>query len=220
MIDFAQARKAMVDSQLRTNNVTDKRLLAAMETLPRERFVPADRQKLAYIDEAHPLQPGRSARALPAPTPFARLVQLADVQATDKVLDLGCGTGYSAAVLASLGARVVAVEESPELAALARENLEALAVGNVEIVEAPLRPAPSVRGRFDAIVVEGALDAAPEDLFDELAEGGRLVVVIRRGGTAVAHLFVKSGKDVAGRAEFDANLPPLGEPQAAEPFVF
>lgn len=220
MTDFARARQAMVDSQLRTSNVTDRRLLAAMGHLPRERFVPAERRSLAYIDEAHPLLPGRSRRSLPAPAPFAKLVQLADLQHNDRVLDLGCGTGYSTAVLAALAAQVVGVEDRPELAALARENLQALGIPNAQIVEAPLDLASAARGPFDVIVVEGAVDAAPEALFGRLADGGRLVVLIRRGATAVAHLFVKSGKDVAARADFDANLPPLADSDAYEPFVF
>ena len=220
MTDFARARQAMVDSQLRTGNVTDRRLLAAMGQIPRERFVPAERQALAYIDDAHLLEPGRSRRSLAAPAPFAKLVQLVDVQPGDRVLDLGCGTGYSTAVLAALADQVVGVEDHPELAAAARENLQALGVGNAKIVEAPLDLASAPAGPFDAIVVEGTIDAAPEALFDRLADGGRLVVLIRRGATAVAHLFVKTGTAVAARADFDATLPPLADHEAGEQFVF
>lgn len=220
MIDFVRARKAMVDSQLRTSGVTDKRLLAAMGRVPRERFVPAERRSLAYIDEAHPLQPGKSRRALPAPAPFARLVQLADLQESDRVLDVGCGAGYSTAVLAALAAQVVGVEEDPELAARARENLQALESANAQVAEPPLHLAFAARGPFDAIVIEGAVDSVPEDLFDRLADGGRLVVLLRRGATAVAKLFVKSGKEVAGRDDFNATLPPLADTEAAEQFVF
>lgn len=220
MTDFERARRAMVDSQLRTSSVTDRRLLAAMGKLPRERFVPLERQALAYIDEAHLLQPGKSVRALSAPAPFAKLVQLADVQHGDKVLDMGCGTGYSTAVLAALAGHVVGLEDHPELAALARQNLQALGIGNAEIIEAPLDQAAAAPGPFDAIVVEGAVEEVPEALFDQLADGGRLVVLIRRGATAVANLFVKSGKDVAARPDFDASLPPLVPPDTSEDFVF
>lgn len=220
MIDFARARKAMVDSQLQAGNISSRRLLATMGRLPRERFVPADRQSLAYIDEAHPLLPGRSRRALAAPVAFARLVQLAEVQPDDRVLDLGCGTGYSTAVLAALAAHVVGVEEHEDLAATARDTLAALGVGNAEIVAAPLDRAAAAPGLFDAIIVEGAVKAVPEALFGRLAEGGRLVVVVSDGITAEANLFVRTGTEVAGRAEFNVTLPPLADAEAAEAFVF
>jgi protein-L-isoaspartate(D-aspartate) O-methyltransferase len=220
MTDFERARKAMVDSQLITNSVSDRRLLAAMGQLPRERFVPPGRQSLAYIDEVHPLQPGKSRRALAAPAPFAKLVQLADLQHGDRVLDLGCGTGYSTAVIAALAGQVVGVEDHPELAALARENLQALGIDNAEIIEAPLDRVAAASGPFDAIVVEGAVEEVPETLFDRLADGGRLVVLIQRGATAVANLVVKSGGDVAARVDFNASLPPLAEPAGRDDFVF
>ncbi|HEY0918309.1 protein-L-isoaspartate O-methyltransferase family protein [Devosia sp.] len=220
MIDFERARKVMVESQLRTSNVSDKRLLVAMGQVPRERFVPEERRPLAYIDGEHPLQPGRSRRALPAPAPFARLVQLAGVEPQDRVLDLGCGTGYSTAVLAALAAEVVGVEEHPELAAQARENLAALGIANAAIVEPPLAEAPAASGHFDVVIVEGTVDVVPEDLFARLADGGRLVALVRKGPAAVANLFVKSGKEVAARADFDGTLPPLADREAPEPFVF
>ena len=220
MTDFERARKAMVDSQLITNSVSDRRLLAAMGQLPRERFVPPGRQTLAYIDEAHPLQQGKSRSALAAPAPFARLVQLADLQHGDRVLDLGCGTGYSTAVIAALAGQVVGVEDHPELAAMARQNLQALGINNAEIVEAPLDRVAAAPGPFNAIVVEGAVEEVPETLFDRLADGGRLVVLIQRGATAVANLFVKSGRDVAARVDFNASLPPLAEPAGRDDFVF
>lgn len=219
MVDFERARKAMVDNQLRTSNITDRRLLAVMGRVPRERFVPAGRQSLAYIDEAHPLQADSARRFLAAPAPFAKLVQLAGIQRTDRVLDLGCGTGYSTAVLAALAEFVVGVDDQPELVAQARDNLQALEIGNAAIVEASPGIGAPGEGPFNVIVVEGMVDAAPEALFPQLADGGRLVALIRRGATSVANLFVKSGDDVAGRPEFDASMPPLSEPSGNE-FIF
>lgn len=219
MVDFERARKAMVDNQLRTSNITDRRLLAVMGRVPRERFVPADRQSLAYIDEAHLLQADRTRRALSAPAPFAKLVQLASIQHTDKVLDLGCGTGYSTAVLAALADHVVGVDDQPDLVEKARDNLQTLGVGNATIMEASPKIGAPGQEPFDAIVVEGVVDAVPDALFAQLAEGGRLVALIRRGATSVANLFVKSGNDVAGRPEFDASLPPLADAGGDE-FVF
>ena len=126
MIDFAPQRLTMVETQLRPNAVTDTRLLAAMRTLPRERFVPERLAALAYMDEGievFPATDGAPARYLLAPMVLARLVQLAAVEPQDAVLDVGCATGYSTAVLARLGRQVIGLEPEPELAAAARGNL-------------------------------------------------------------------------------------------------
>lgn len=219
MVDFGRARKAMVDNQLRTSAITDRTLLAVMGRIPRERFVPKDRESLAYIDEPHLLQPGRSKRALAAPAPFARLVQLAEIHRTDRVLDLGCGSGYSAAVLAALAGHVVAVDDQPDLVTLTRDNLQGLGIGNVTVAEASLSVGAPELGPFDAILVEGAVAALPHALFDQLADGGRLVALMQRGATSVANLFVKTGDDVAGRPVFNASLPPLADP-GDDRFVF
>ena len=207
MTDFAYARKTMVDNQLRTGAITDRRLLTAMGEVPREKFVPATRQALAYIDEAQPIS---ATRKLGPPAPFARLVQLASVEHTDRVLDLGCGTGYSAAVLGQLSAEVVAVEDDAALAASARKVLADLGAGNVSVVEGALDRAGAAQGPYDVIVVEGTVPEVPVGLFDQLKPEGRLVASIGAPGkVSVAHLFAKSGKGIAARADFDARMPPL-----------
>src|SRR6185369_15437355 len=150
MIDFAHARRVMVDNQLRTSGITDRRLLMAMGEVPREQFVPAARRELAYIDGEQPLN---AARKLGPPAPFAKLVQLAAIEHTDHVLDLGCGTGYSSAVLARLGAQVTAVDDDPSLTAEARKALGELGVGNVTIVDGALATGGKSRGPYDAIVL-------------------------------------------------------------------
>jgi protein-L-isoaspartate(D-aspartate) O-methyltransferase len=215
MIDFARARKVMVDNQLRTAGITNRRLLAAMGAVPRERFVLEARRALAYIDDAQPVGGGRQ---LGAPAPFARLVQLAAIEGTDRVLDLGCATGYSAAVLARLAAEVVAVEAEASLAAEARRNLADL--DNVSVVEGELATAGKSRGPYDVIVVAGVLHERPDGLFGQLKAEGRLVALIARGRRPpVAHLFARSGKGIAARAEFDARLPPLARADD-DSFVF
>ena len=219
MTDYVRARKAMVDNQLRTSSITDRRLLGAMGEVPREVFVPESRRSLAYIDEAHEL-PGPSGRGLAAPAPFARLVQLAQIGPADTVLDVGTGSGYSAAVLAQLAGKVVALEDDAGLAATARDNLRALGVANVEVVEGPLEAGAPAHGPFDAIVVDGAVTAVSQKLFGEPKEGGRLVALIRKGSTAVANVYVRSGDEFAARAEFDSNLPPLTREAPGEGFVF
>lgn len=207
MTDFAHARKTMVDNQLRTSAITDRRLLVAMGEVPREKFVPATRQALAYIDEAQPIS---ATRKLSAPAPFARLVQLAAIEGTDRVLDLGCGSGYSAAVLGRLASAVVAVEDDAALAAEARRTLGDIGATNVTVVEGALDRAGNAQGPYDVIIVEGTMAAVPSGLFDQLTPEGRLVASIGAPGKVpVANLFGKSGKGIAARAEFDARLPPL-----------
>jgi protein-L-isoaspartate(D-aspartate) O-methyltransferase len=220
MTDFAAARKKMVEHQLRTSNVTDRRLLQVMAQLPRELFVPEARRELAYIDESHRLSIAGAPRYLAAPATFARLVQLAGIRTADRVLDIGCGTGYSTAVLASLAEAVVAVECEPALAEAARANLAGLSIGTVLVVEAALEAGDADHAPYDAILLEGAVDRVPGALFAQLAENGRLVALQRQGATAVAHLYVKSGGDVASRADFNAVLPPLVADTGPPPFVF
>ena len=217
MTDHAQARKLMVDNQLRTSGITDRRLLGAMGEVPRESFVPPARQGIAYIDEAHPLGP---TRRLGPPVPFAKLIQLAAIEHTDEVLDLGCATGYSAAVIGQLATKVVAVEDDPALASAARRNLAAVGATNVSVVEGPIATGGGAAGPFDVIVVEGTLTDVPSALFDLLKVEGRLVAYVGTPGKVpVAHLFAKSGNGIAARADFDGRLPPLAKPQS-DAFVF
>src|SRR5688572_22366204 len=219
MIDFARARKAMVDNQLRTSAIVDRRLLTAMGELSRELFVPEPRKDLAYIDEAHAL-PGSAGRSLPPPAPFAKLVQLCEIGPEDSVLDIGAASGYSSAVLARLGGRVIALESDASLAAEAREKLAALGANSVTVVEGALEAGAARHGPYDVILIEGAVAHVPEKLFSQLKQGGRLVAPIGRGETAVANVFVRSGDKFSGRAAFDANMPPLRRQAPADKFVF
>jgi protein-L-isoaspartate(D-aspartate) O-methyltransferase len=217
MVDFQHARQTMVDNQLRTSGITDRRVLGAMLAVPRENFVPTSRAGLAYTDDEHDLGHGR---ALSAPAPFAKLIQLAEIEPTDAVLDIGIGLGYSTAVIAQLAHEVVGVESDATLAAAAQTALAAAGVGNAEIVVSDLNdPKPHAKA-FDVIVLEGAVAEVPAGLFKLLSDGGRLVALIQRGPAAVAHIFVKSGDTVNSRPEFNASLPPLPLTAKAEEFVF
>src|SRR5258708_5856828 len=141
MIDFAAARRIMVDSQVRTSDVTDLRLIAAMLAVPRERFLPPEQADLAYLDFDVPVtaaQPGKPARRLLKPMVLAKLLQAAEIADGDHVLDVGCATGYSSAVLARLANSVVALEQDTGLAELARDNLRPLGLTQVQVLTRPL----------------------------------------------------------------------------------
>jgi protein-L-isoaspartate(D-aspartate) O-methyltransferase len=215
MIDFARRRLTMVETQLRPNEVTDARLIAAMGALPRERFVPERLRAFAYIDErleVFPAIDAAPARFLLAPMVLARLVQLAAVESGDTVLDVGCATGYSTAILARLGREVTGVEPEPELAEAARANLRALELANVEIVEGALARGCPQKGPYDVILLNGSVPAKPESLFGQLREGGRLAAILSRPGPEAqgkATLFVKAEGEVSGLPHFDAGAAPL-----------
>lgn len=167
--DSAAMRHAMVASQLRTTGVDDERVVAAMASLPREAFVPAASRSLAYRDTAIPLGRGRY---LNTPMATARLLTEAEILPDDRVLLIGAATGYTAALLASLGARVTAIEEDAILAAAARE---ALAETNaVELVEAPLTAGHPANAPYDVLFVDGAVEQLPEDVLSQLRIGGRI----------------------------------------------
>ena len=216
MTGFERQRLNMVESQLRPNEVTEPRLLAAMRALPRERFVPPKLAGLAYIDEAIEVFPaidGAPARFLLAPMVLARLVQLAAIKPQDSVLDIGCATGYSTAVLANLGRHVTGVEPEPELASAARDNLRGLGLDNADIVEGPLGAGFADRAPYDVIVLNGSVPDVPASLFAQLKQGGRLAAVLlggaNRSSQGRAFLFIKVGTELSGLPHFDAGARPL-----------
>lgn len=221
MTDFHAARVNMVENQVRCNAVTDARLIAAMTTTPRELFVPPARRGIAYMDEDVRLtEPGGPARYLLQPRAFAKLVQLAEVGEGDVVLDIGCATGYSTAVLARLAARVVGLEEDAGLANAATAALTGLQISNATVATGPLRDGLAREAPFDVIFVNGSVPAVPANLFGQIAEGGRLVAVIGMGAAAHGQVFVKSNGVTSGRVAFDAIVHPLPGFEVAEGFVF
>ncbi|MCW5697829.1 MAG: protein-L-isoaspartate O-methyltransferase [Bauldia sp.] len=222
MADFAKARRTMVDRQVRTADVTAPRVLAAMAEVPRELFVPRAKRSLAYSDadiEIAAPSAGGAARYLIEPAILARLVQLAAIGEGDIVLDIGCGTGYGAAVLARLAGAVVALEPDADLAAAATETLIDLGVDNAAVVTAAVDEGYPSAGPYDVILLEGSVESVPPALFDQLKAGGRLVAVIGPGPAGMATLYRKNG-DVAGRPAFNAPIPPLPCPPPAPTFVF
>jgi protein-L-isoaspartate(D-aspartate) O-methyltransferase len=221
MSDFAALRRAMVDGQVRTSDVTDPRLLTAMLGLPRERFVPADKADLAYLDQDILVSdPGRPPRRLLKPMVLAKLVQAAEIVESDRVLDIGCASGYSAALLGRIAASVTALEEDPALAEKAKENIAERGIANVTVVRGVLNQGWPAGGPYDVIVLEGACELVPHGLQAQLRQGGRLVCITKRGAAGTAMLFGAAGGELSGRPLFDAAAPLLPGFAKAPEFVF
>ncbi len=217
MPDFALQRRMMVDGQLRTYDVTDPSLIAAMDSVPRELFVsdPAT----AYSDRTVAMMAG-SPRRMMTPMVFARLVQGAAPRPDDSVLVVGAGTGYGAAVIGRLAGRVVALESDAALAAAATRTLQALDAGTVSVVNAPIKAGHAAGGPYDVILVEGAIEVEPTELLAQLAPGGRLACVRGRGRAGRALLYTRSGDIVGQRTLIEAAAPLLDAFQAEPAFVF
>nr|WP_269467904.1 rRNA adenine N-6-methyltransferase family protein [Devosia ureilytica] len=205
----------MVENQIQTSSVTDVRLLKAFHGVPRECFVPEGRRELAYSDAHHPLGNGR---ILPAPSVFARLVQLADIRDTDHVLDVGAASGYSTAIIAAIARKVVGWEPDAALAAAALSTLAELGIANATMVAGD-GLAANFNG-FDAIIVEGAVKQVPNDLLGRLALGGRLVCLLRQGPTGVATVYTRAPEGVVSKSSFNATLPLMELAPTPEIFVF
>jgi protein-L-isoaspartate(D-aspartate) O-methyltransferase len=217
MSDFEAARRSMVNSQLKPNQVVDGRVADAMAQVPRELFVPNGLADVAYVDEDLPIAPGRF---LMEPVVFARLLQAAKIKLDDVVLDLGCGTGYSTAVLAKLGGTVVAMEPDTELRAQAEQAMTKMSADNAVIVDGDLIEGAPGQGPFDVIFLNGSAEEIPEGLRDQLAEGGRLVAVKNIGGIGKAMVFERQGALFRARELFDASIPLLPEFAKSSRFVF
>jgi protein-L-isoaspartate(D-aspartate) O-methyltransferase len=222
MTDFNEQRLNMVESQVRPSDVTDQRIIRAMLEVPRERFVPAEFAAIAYCDGPVPAaaRPSRGEPRclLPART-FAKLVQLAEVGPQSTVLDVGCATGYSTAVLARLAKRVVALEADRDLARAAAAALEELGAGNTKVIEGALAAGAPAEGRFDAILLNGAVPAVPATLLEQIADGGRLVAVLEQGPVCRAQVWRRSGKAVNSQRAFDGAAAPLPGFESPAEFV-
>lgn len=217
--DFRAARLAMIDGQLRTNAVNDSRVLEAFLALPRERFAPEALRSVAYIDEDLPLGGGRW---LIEPMVLARLVQLAAIGPTDRVLVIGDPSGYAAAIVSRLAGRVVMLESESGAASTARQRLAELGRANVEVVKAPLEQGYAADGPYSVIVLAGAAAEVPHALRIQLVEGGRMVGVIRKAGAPLGEAEVMTRVDavLSRRPVFDAGTPYLPGYQPAPSFAF
>ena len=216
MTDHAAARRNMVSGQIRTNRVTDERLIEAMEEIPRERFVPHAKRGVAYVDEDVEIASGRY---LMEPMVLARMVQEASIAADDMVLDVGCGTGYATAVMSRLAGTVIALDVDGSLAAEAERTLNAVGADNAIVVTGALAEGYTLQAPYDVILLGAAVDHLPQALADQLAEGGRIVGVLREaGGVGQATLWARHRGALSSRSLFEASLPPL--PGIARPVQF
>jgi protein-L-isoaspartate(D-aspartate) O-methyltransferase len=219
-MDFTAARRTMVDSQVRPNDVTDLRILAAMLELPRERFVPETQQATAYADFDVPVTRGsRDVRRLLKPMVLAKLVHAANVRDTDHVLDVGCATGYSSALLARLAGSVVALEEE-SLARYAQETLASLGETRIDVVTGPLAAGWPPGAPYDLIFLNGSTEVVPRAYAPQLKEGGRLTAVVGKGPAAKAMVYRWIDGDFSGWPVFDAGAPLLPGFAAPPAFVF
>src|ERR1700691_19303 len=197
------ARANMIEAQIRSADVTDPRIYGAMAAVAREKFVPGSRQALAYADVPVEVAQGRY---LLDPRSLAKALQLAEVRETDRALDVGCGTGYSSAVLGRLVQSVVALEQDADLVRIAAHAL-GNSQGDIEVTQGALIDGFKMGGPYALILVNGSIEARPESLLEQLAEGGRLVCFMPQGAQGRAMLFVREHGQVGSRPGFDATVP-------------
>lgn len=218
-MDFAAARRFMVDGQLRPNRVEDPRIVAALRELPRERFVPPALAARAYADADIPLPGGR---AMLKPLVIARLVQLTGLKRGERALVLAAGTGFGAALLAAIGGVVTAVEADPALLAVARAALPAAApADSVTVVQADPALGYAAGAPWDVILIDGGVGQVPQAIEEQLAEGGRLVTIGLAGGPPGRALLARrAGGTTTTTPAFDAHAPALAGFAAAPAFAF
>lgn len=217
MTDYAAARRAMVDCQVRPSDVTRYSIIEAMLWAPRERFVPKALREVAYSDGEIALGHGR---VLMAPRTFAKMLEAAAIGRDALVLDLAPGTGYSTAVISRLAEAVVAVEPEEEFAAEAQQAFDELEVLNAAItVGAPPEGDPA-HGPYDVIFINGAVERLPEALTAQLKDGGRLVAIFGNGGIGQCRVVVRSGATLSDRSVFDASAPIVPGFEKEEAFAF
>ncbi len=217
MFDAATARRMMVDGQVRTADVTSPELIAAMLAVPRELFVPPTLPDQAYLDADLPLAKGR---VLLRPMVLAKLIQTVRIGEADHVLDVGCGTGYSSAVLSRIAGSVVALEEDAALARQAQDKLARFGTAHVTVATGPLTAGWPAAAPYDVILFNGATEVAPDTLGKQLKPNGRLACIFGRAPALKGTIFRLIEGKLVGRPVFDAVAPVLPGFVAPPAFVF
>jgi protein-L-isoaspartate(D-aspartate) O-methyltransferase len=206
MTDYAAMRAAMVERQLRRRGISDRRVLAAMEEVPREEFLSERYRSRAYSDSALPIREGQT---ISQPWIVAAIAQALALCGSERILEVGTGSGYSAAVLARLGAEVISVERHAALAEEAQKLLRRLGYGDVEVIVGDGSRGVPERAPFEAIAVHAVAPAAPRALLDQLADGGRLVVPVAAGGADMLTAYRRRGKAIESETIGPCRFVPL-----------
>lgn len=214
-MDLARAREVMVESQVRTADVTDTRILHAMRTLPRERFAPAGRRSLAYGDLELEVAPGR---VLMRPRDLAKLVQALAPRAHERALEIGGATGYGAAVLAACCSHVITLDPDPDLSFGAQAALASCGVANAKTVSTAAVEGWADEAPYDLIMLNGSAEFVPDAWLEQLAPGGRLGAIVRQGAAGAARIYTRTGDAAAYHTAFDA-APPVA-PGLRKPQTF
>ncbi len=217
MSSLATARQHMIDSQLRPNEVNDEQIIEAITSVNREKFIPKALSGVAYNDDNIPVSKTRS---IMGPMVFARLIDAAKIKADDLVLDIGCATGYSSAVLANLAEAVVALEEDTELADNAINILASEECDNVAVVKGALVDGLADQGPYDLIFINGMIDYIPDTIIDQIADGGRLICVLNDNGIGKATYVISENGVMGKRTLFDATIPALHAFDVKKSFSF
>jgi protein-L-isoaspartate(D-aspartate) O-methyltransferase len=218
---FLIARQNMVDCQVRPSDVTDIRIIDAMLDVPREAFVPANQRAMAYLDlDLDVGEAASSKRFLIKPVVIARMLQAAEIRDADNVLVVSCASGYAAAVVAKLAAKVTATESDSALAAKARDVLAQIGLANVTVQTAAAADGAAANAPYDVIVLDGATEIVPDRLYQQLKDGGRLVGVFATTKPPRAMIVTRSHGDFGNRALFDAVVPVLPGLERLPAFVF
>lgn len=216
MADFSRRRTMMVDTQVRPSDVTKFPIIDAMLTVPRELFVPVDRREIAYMGEHVGMGGGR---VILDPRTLAKMLEAANIQNDEMVLDIGSGLGYSAAVAAHIAEAVIAVEDSAGRVRDAENALAEAGIDNVAVVEGVLAEGALKSAPYDVILIQGAVETVPQGLIDQLKEGGRIVAIFMTGALGAVRVGYRIDGAVSWRFAFNASAPLLPGFEAAKAFA-
>jgi protein-L-isoaspartate(D-aspartate) O-methyltransferase len=196
----------MVDTQVRPSDVTKFPIIDAMLSIPRENFVPPSQREAAYVGESLPLAPGR---VLLEPRTFAKMLDGLNIQSSDVILDIGCGLGYSTAILAHMGEFVVAVEDDTAMAEEAQQNLSGAGIDNAAVMAGPLAEGAAKSAPYDVVLINGGVEEMPQSIVDQVKDGGRVAALFVEGGLGTVRIGHKSGGRLGWRFSFNAGAPVL-----------